>query len=224
MIIIFDALGRISSFTSKITGREFLTYRGLEDNWKLLVLTDGHPVYYLAGREQTPVNVEKDATSVTFFYSKLVGRKGIYDIDVAFTASLVDEEAHFQLNVTNHHTHRIREAWYPIFGGFEGFEEDGKRSSSFRKSRILEFDIMHEGLPRAEYLFVTEGETAHYHYPGDQMQWIDFFSKHEGLYISSDDKSPATTVFRLEKHPSEYDTSGGGLKEPRFFRPVLRVG
>ncbi len=218
--VVFDAAGRITELTSKITKRSFLTVAGLEDNWKLLVLTDSYPVYYLAGREQTPVNIQQSADRIVFSYKDLVGRKGTYDIQVDFTAYLEGEEVRFDLKVTNNHTHRVREAWYPILGGFEGFEENGnKQIVHFAKSRTIEHDILHNGLPNAEYQFGVEGEVGQYYYPNNQMQWIDLYSATEGLYISSDDKSLLTTVFRLDKHPAEYDTSGMGLKEPSIFPP-----
>jgi hypothetical protein len=216
----FDSQGRIVSLVSKITGKSFLTVPGLEDNWKLLVLTGGHPVHYIAGREQTPVSTNATNDRITFSYRDLVNKGITYNIGVDFTAYLAGDEARFELKVTNNHTHRVREAWYPILGGFEGFEEDGKSQIvHFAKSYTLEHDILHQGLPGAEYLFVVDGETAHYIYPGNQMQWIDLFTANEGLYISSDDKSITTTIFRLEKNPSEAGASGGTLIEPSIFPP-----
>ncbi len=220
LTLTLDERGRVTGLTSKVTGTSFVTVPGLEDNWKLLVLGDGHPVYYIAGREQTPVSVLLAEDRVTFSYSKLVRAGVTYDIDVEFSAYLAGDEARFELNVANHHTHRVREAWYPILGGFEGFEEDGRAQTvHFAKSRTLEHDILHKGLPEAEYLFVVDGETAHYVYPGNQMQWIDLFSRNEGLYLSSDDQHLNTTIFRLEKHPSEAGASGGSFQEPSIFPP-----
>lgn len=218
--LVLDQQGRVTSLKSKVIGREFLTYPGLEDNWKLLVLGDGHPVYYIAGRDQTPVNMTCTDTRATFSYRNLVREGVTYNIDLDFTAYLAGDEARFEVRVVNHHTHRIREVWYGILGGFEGFEENGQKNTvHFAKSRTLARDILHEGLPGAEYLFVVEGETAHYIYPNDQMQWIDLFSGSEGLYISSDDQSLLTTIFRLEKYPPEAGASGYWLKEPSIFPP-----
>ncbi len=215
-----DDRGRVTALGSKTLNREYLTYPGLEDNWRLLVLGDGHPVYYIAGREQTPISVDHTETRATFTYRNLVREGVIYDIDVKFTAYLQGDEARFEITVTNHHTHRVREVWYGILGGFEGFEEGGRKNIvHFAKSRTLAKDILHEGLPNAEYLFVVDGETAHYIYPNDQMQWIDLFSEREGLYISSDDQSLLTTIFRLEKYPPEAGASGYWLKEPSIFPP-----
>lgn len=216
----FDPQGRITSLTSKVTRTSFLNYPGLEDNWKLLILTDGHPVHYIAGREQTPVRTDFADGRITFSYCDLIKQGITYNIEVDFTVTLAGDEARFELKIINNHTHRIREAWYPILGGFEGFEEDGKKQIvHFAKSRTLEHDILHQGLPNAEYLFVVDGETAHYIYPGNQMQWVDLFTANEGLYISSDDQSLLTTIFRLEKFPSEAGASGGTLIEPSIFPP-----
>jgi hypothetical protein len=216
----FDDRGRVTSFMSRVTGREYLTYPDLEDNWKLLVLGDGHPVYYIDGRDQTPVSIDTTGTRATFSYRNLVRDGATYNIEVQFTAYLQGDEARFEIAVTNHHTHHIREVWYGILGGFQGFEENGQQNMvHFAKSRTLARDILHEGLPGAEYLFVVDGETAHYIYPNDQMQWIDLFSDQEGLYISSDDKSLLTTIFRLEKYPPEAGASGYWLKEPSIFPP-----
>ena len=49
----FDAQGRITALTNAVTGTQLLSYPGLEDNWKVMVLTDGYPVVYILGREQT---------------------------------------------------------------------------------------------------------------------------------------------------------------------------
>ncbi len=220
LALTLDAQGRITGLTSKATGRSFLTFPGLEDNWKLLVLGDGHPVYYIHGREQTPVSVRRKSDRVTFSYRNLVSAGKTYAIDVEFSAYLAGDEARFELELANHHSHRVREAWYPILGGFEGFEEDGKKQIvHFAKSRTLAHDILHEGLPEAEYLFVVEGETSHYIYPGSQMQFIDLFSRSEGLYIGSDDQHLSTTIFRLEKFPAEAGASGGTLIEPSIYPP-----
>jgi hypothetical protein len=220
LTLTLDVQGRVTGLTSKVTGKAFLTYPGLEDNWKLLVLGDGHPVYYIAGREQTPVNVKQGEGHITFAYCDLVAQGITYKIEVEFTAYLDGEEARFELNVVNQHSHRVREAWYPILGGFEGFEEDGKPNTvHFAKSRTLAHDILHDGLYDAEYLFVVDGETAHYIYPGNQMQFIDLFTRDEGLYIGSDDKNLSTTIFRLEKFPSEAGASGGSIKEPSIYPP-----
>jgi hypothetical protein len=215
----FDRQGRIISLKNKVTGTGFLTFPGLQDNWKILVLGDGHPVYYVLGREQTPVSMKRTDTGVTFSYRNLVSQGVTYNIDLDFTAYLADDEARFEVKVANHHTHRIREVWYPILGGFEGFvEDDQKQVVHFAKSRTLEKDILHKGLPNAEYLFVVDGETARTTIP-EQMQWIDLFCDREGLYISSDDKTLAQTIFRLEKYPPESGASGYHLQEPSIFPP-----
>jgi uncharacterized protein DUF6259 len=217
----FDEWGHIIAFQNKATGTSFLTYPGLENNWKLLVLGEGHPVYYIHGREQKPVGMKRFQNGVTFSYRKLVAQGITYNIDLDFSAYLAGDEARFEVTVANHHTHRIREVWYPILGGFEGFELDGqKHRVDLALSRTLAPDILHKGLPNAEYLFVVEGETAHYVYPNNmQMQWIDLFCAHEGLYISSDDKSLQTTVFRLEKYPPEAGSSGLPFEEPCLYPP-----
>src|SRR5688572_6464182 len=67
----FDAKGRIVRFASRATGAEYLTRPGLEDNWRVLVLGDGYPVYYVLGKEQTPDAVERDGNRVTFRYDTL---------------------------------------------------------------------------------------------------------------------------------------------------------
>ncbi|MCZ7545696.1 MAG: hypothetical protein M5R40_20235 [Anaerolineae bacterium] len=207
--ISFDDKGRIIALRSKVTGTEFLTYPGLEENWRIMVLTGGHPVYYIWGKDQTPAEVSRTATGVTFHYRGLAGKEQHYAIDVDFTASLVDDEARFDLKIVNGHDQRIREAWYPILGGFQGFEEAGQAQMvHLAKSRTLARDILHRGLPGHEYLFVVEGETAQYYYPGEQMQWIDLYSQEQGLYVSCDDKSLTTTVFRLEKYPPEHGSTG----------------
>jgi hypothetical protein len=87
------------------------------------------------------------------------------------------------------------------------------------KSGTLAGDILHTGLPECEYLFVVDGETAHYVYPRQQMQWIDLFCEREGVYVSSDDRSLATTVFRLEKYPPEAGAGGSALLPERHLFP-----
>ena len=216
----FDRQGCIVSLINRVTGKEFLTYPGLQDNWRILVLTDGHPVYYIKGREQTPVEIQESGNRITFHYHNLTREGQTYNIELEMTAWLEGDEAHFQTRVKNNHTHRIREVWYPILGGFEGFELGGqKHMVDLAMSRTLAPDILHKGLPNAEYLFVVEGETAHYVYPNMQMQWIDLFCEREGLYVSSDDQSLQTTVFRLEKYPPESGARGLHFEEPCIFPP-----
>lgn len=220
LTLTLDERGRVTGLTSKITGTSFVTYAGLEDNWKLLVLGEGHPVYYIAGRDQTPVGVAQVDGRITFSYRDLVAKGVTYPIEVDFIVYLDGEEARFELSVVNHHAHRVREAWYPILGGFEGFTENGREQTvHFAKSRTLARDILHKGLPEAEYLFVVEGETSHYIYPGNQMQFVDLFARDEGLYIASDDQHLSTTIFRLEKYPSEAGASGGSINEPSIYPP-----
>jgi Domain of unknown function (DUF6259) len=219
--IAFDDRGRILRFQNHRTGADFLSYPGLEDNWKLLVLGDGYPVYYLLGRDQTPIDVHRDGDRVTYSYRQIRGAAQTYDIDVDFTAALVGDEARFRVRVRNGHDRRIREVWAPILGGFEGFTVDGRSHVvHLAKSRTIARDILHTGLPDCEYLFCVDGETTHYVYPSQQMQWIDLFGADEGLYVSSDDTSLATTVFRLEKYPPEAGAGGSPLAEERHAFPA----
>jgi hypothetical protein len=221
LFLSLDAIGCVTSFVNKRTGTEYLTYPGLADNWKILVLGEGYPVYYILGKEQQPAAVEQEGARVTFRYRGLTRGDTRYNIDLDFTAFLEDEEARFQVSVRNGHTSRIREVWYPILGGFQGFQEAGEQQIvHLAKSRTLARDILHRGLPGAEYLFVVDDETAHYTYPWDQMQWIDLFCETEGLYVSSDDTSFTTTVFRLEKHPPEAGaTASPHVPELHLFPP-----
>lgn len=215
----FDDNGRITAFKSKTTGKHYLTYPGLEDNWRILVLGDGHPVYYIAGKEQMPTDVRHGGNHITFRYHNLTHVQQTYALEVETTAYLEGEEARFEIAIKNGHTHRVREAWYPILGGFEGWEINGETHRvDLAKSRTLAHNILKKGLPEAEYLFVVDDETAHYIYPqGMQMQWIDLFCEREGLYVAADDKSLQTTVFRLEKFPAEAGASGYHLQEPAIF-------
>src|SRR5262245_26868506 len=101
----FDNHGHITALKNKATGFQFLTYPGLEDNWKIMVLGDGHPVYYILGREQAPADITCAEDRVTFTYRGLTSKGVTYNIDLDFGAYLAGDEARFEVIVANHHSH-----------------------------------------------------------------------------------------------------------------------
>src|SRR6185369_3359582 len=80
--MVFDRQGCIVSLINRVTGKEYLTYPGLEDNWRVLVLTDGHPVYYIKGREQIPVEMQQSGNRITFRYHNLTREGQTYNIEL----------------------------------------------------------------------------------------------------------------------------------------------
>jgi hypothetical protein len=212
----FDALGRIVSFVNKTTLSELLPYPGLEDNWKIMVLTDGYPVIYIMGKSQTPASCRQDSESISFAYNELIQDGVHYAIDLEFKAWLEKDEARFSIWLKNNTSQRIREVWAPILGGFQGFKENGKAGViHLAMNSGVTKDVLNTGLPGAEYLFVVEGETADYRW----APWVDMFSANEALYVSSDNQNPDLQDIRVEKYPPEKGTSGGSWDERLFFPP-----
>ncbi len=212
----FDSKGRITSFLNKTTGSELLPYPGLEENWRLCLLTGGYPVEYILGKEQIPTKINCLDERITVQYQGLVKGENQYAIDLEFSAWLEGEEARFSIWLKNRTSQRIREVWAPILGGFQGFTVDGRPGRvDFCKYGGVSLDVLHQGLPGAEYLFVVEGETADYR----GVPWLDMFTEQEGLYVSSDNRNLDLQVIRVEKHPSEKGTSGGSVDERLFYPP-----
>ncbi len=212
--LVFDQQGRITDFRNKTTATDLLTYKGLEDNWKIMTLTGGYPVDYILGRDQTPRQVFREENTITFRYQGLKRGAVLYDIDLDFKASLQGEEATFSIWFRNNTNQRIREVWAPILGGFEGFEENGKVGMvNFCRYGALSKDALHQGLPDAEYLFVVEGETADYRY----ASWLDMFVEKQGLLLTADNRNPDLQVIRIEKYPPERGTAGGSQDEKLLF-------
>lgn len=213
----FDEQGRITGFRNKVTGTELLTRPGLEDNWKIMVLTGGYPVHYILGKEQQPVKVTAGEGLVTYRYEGLQRGGQHYAIDLEFSAQLAGEEVHFRVWLRNRGDQRIREVWAPILGGFEGFESGGRRGmvNYAQLYSTPSEDVLHKGLPNAEYLFVVDGETSDTRH----SPWIDLFVEEQGLYISSDNRNLDLQTIRLEKYPPEAGGSGGGTDEILMFPP-----
>jgi hypothetical protein len=212
LTLAFDRLGRIVGFESKEIDTAFLTVSDIADNWKLLVPEGRYGIVYILGKEQTPDRVESTDTRVEFSYDRLVHDGVTYPISVVFSAWLVDGEARFALTIANNHAVRVREAWYPILAGFEGWAEDGeKHIVDFAKSGLISPDILRKGLPNCMYVFGCDGETARYSYPEryvEQMNFIDLYSRQGGLYISTDDRSYKLSTLQLQKEPTEVGTGG----------------
>ncbi len=220
LVLSFDAAGRIVGFRSRATGTDFLTRPGIEDNWRLMVLEGGYAISYILGREQTPDSVERDGDRVRFRYDSLVHAGKTYPIGVEFSAWLADGEARFAVTVRNGHDRRVREVWYPILAGFEGWQgDDREHVVNFAKAGTLAPDILHRGLPQCEYLFCVEGETGRYHYPGEQMNFIDLYGEQSGLYVSSDDRGLTMSVIQLEKYPPEAGAGGENTYRERHIFP-----
>lgn len=216
----FDPLGRIVGFGSRTTGVDYLTVPGLADNWRLMLLDDGYAIAYVLGREQQPDSVARDGNRVTYHYRSLTCGDRTFAIELAFTAWLADGEARFAVSARNGHDRRIREVWYPILAGFEGWTV-GDRSHvvDFAKAGTLAPDILHRGLPDCEYLFCVDGETARYHYPRQQMNFVDLSGDRDGLYVSTDNRELRPSVIQLEKYPPEAGAGGEGTYGERHLFP-----
>jgi hypothetical protein len=148
-------------------------------------------------------------------------RAGVtYPIALEFAAWLADGEARFTVRVQNDHDRRVREVWYPILAGFEGWTVDGRdHVVNFAKAGTIAPDVLHRGLPDCEYLFCVEGETARYHYPSERMNFVDLYGERDGLYVSTDDRSLAMSVVQLEKFPPEAGAGGEGTYGERHLFP-----
>lgn len=217
----FDSRGRIVGFRSRETGTDFVTLPDLEDNWKLMILEGGYAIAYLLGKDQIPAAVEQDGNRVTYRYDELRHGERTYPIAVEFSAWLAEGEARFSLAIRNGHDKRVREAWYPILAGFEGWEAGGRdHVVNFAKAGMLAPDILHRGLPNCEYIFCVEGETSRYHYPGEQMNFIDLYGDGNGLYVSSDDRSLGMSVIQLEKYPPEAGAGGEATYGEKHLFPA----
>jgi hypothetical protein len=166
----FDRQGRILSFKNKVIGTEFLSYPGLEDNWRILVLTDGHPVYYILGKEQTPVEIEQAENRVTFRYRNLVRATQTYNIEVSVTAYLEGERASGLGQERPYTPHPRGLVSDP--GRLRGLCSGRPEAPRGRCQPHSRGTSCTKGLPD-EYLFVVERQP--YGYPGMQMQWIDLF-------------------------------------------------
>jgi hypothetical protein len=216
----FDDRGRIVEFRSRETGSSYLTIPDLESNWRIMVPTTHYAIAYILGRDQIPTSVETGGNSVVYRYDSLVHDGKTYEIGVAFSARLENGEARFNLAIDNRHGKRVREVWYPILAGFEGWTVDDKSHTvNFAKSTTLAPDILHRGLPNCEYLFCVEGETARYGGISEQMNFIDLYGDRSGLYVSTDDRTYKMSVIQLEKFPPESGAGGERTYAERHLFP-----
>jgi hypothetical protein len=185
-----------------------------------MVPTRHYEIAYILGSEQTPDSIESDATSVSYRYDSLTHGGKTYPIAITFSARLEHGEVRFNLTIDNRHDQRVREVWYPILAGFEGWTVDGRSHTvHFARARNLARDILNTGLPNCEYLFCVEGETARYGGIGEQMNFIDLYGDESGLYVSTDARNYKMSAIQLEKFPPEAGAGGERTYAERHLFP-----
>jgi hypothetical protein len=219
----FDERGRIDRFRSELTDTEFITRTEQANNWQLTFPEGRYAIVTIEGKNQQPASVASDKTSATFRYESVFHQDREYPIAVDFTARLKNGEARFSLRVTNNHDRRVRELWYPIIGGFEGWTVDGeKHIVNFAKASLIAPDILRQGLPQVIYAFGVDGETARFNYPErytEQMNFIDLYADGTGLYLSTDDSTMKLSTLQLHKYPVECGTGGERTYDERHIFP-----
>lgn len=218
----FDAAGRLAGFYAHRLGREWRSEVCEPGNWKIAVLSAGYPVDYVLGRDQQPVSVEQGTAHIVFNYGPLRLNGQALAVQVTFKARLAGDEARFSLALRNDCGRRVREAWFPLLAGFEGYEENGEQGVvHLARAGLLGEDVLRRGLPGAEYMFCVEGELAEYRCrPGvESMPWLDLYGGGQGLTLAVLDPDPNLTVLRIEKTPAELGTEFRGGDERVYFPP-----
>ena len=147
-------------------------------------------------------------------YDNMKTKRGILKLFVTYTIQIKpdSDETIWSINVINQDKYIVREIWFPIIGGIYKIGED-MVVLPFRGGQIIKDPI--NTLPPLEdetKMNRTDADgrggfgwnlsklKLRDQYPGSaSMQWLDYCTQNEGLYLASYDKSLAFTGIQFEK-------------------------
>ncbi|GAB2594523.1 DUF6259 domain-containing protein [Pseudactinotalea suaedae] len=209
-----DRRGSVVQLTNLANGRTARADHELPESWKLVVQSDGYPIWHVWGSDQVPREVVVTETTARYHYDRVVARESAtapattwVPIAVTYEVLLDGDEASFRLHVGNEHSHRVREVWCPVLTALQAWGQPGEDRADLVTSNAAQPDVLHHRLADQEYIFNSEVllETAHYTYPRKlKSQWLDYSGPEDGLMFWVADTSLTTTSFRVEKAPAEF--------------------
>jgi len=213
----FDNIfGRILQIRNKKTQTNLIGEPLLADNFRILApmpnwnnpWTLGKMANYCLGRNQhlseIKIDSNKEYSSVILRYNGLEFINGKLDINIVFIAKVRNDsnEIIFNIEVENNSENIVEEVWFPVICGLKGVGKPEETELILPERRVMN---PFANLPETGVSWEHGCISFHRWYPGYgmSMQWIDFNSGSQGLYIASYDKSCTLTGFHMEKYPEE---------------------
>ncbi|MCL2884524.1 MAG: hypothetical protein FWF49_03470, partial [Oscillospiraceae bacterium] len=156
----FDRKGSVVSIFDKRLEREFLTAKGFEKLFRIMLPSDKWDGRHADSNEQEDAKVEnKTDTGITFFYPQLKKEDEIFNVAIRANIKLEDENLIFSLDVENNDNVLVSHIIYPIIGGIGKDNNDLRYYAPVQEKRVIN-------------PFTELGNWNHKCWVGDNNKWI----------------------------------------------------
>lgn len=234
--------GKILSLRNLTTDTEYIQIKNFSTNFRIICPLPIPNVrdHEICGEQQIAESIEKEnkedgSVIIKVSYGKLNSKYGVFKIKVVYTIQVKpqSDETIWKIEIDNQDKYTIREVWFPKIGGIYKIGEDlvilPNQAGDIIRDPIHKFPPLGEikkfpaSAPFGPNLCKLKYRI---HYPAQaSMQWLDYGTEKEGLYLASYDKSVAFTGIQFEKMITADPVEGSQALGAFFVKyPFIKPG